>query len=73
MLLDAKRMLEHEDRCLKNPSVRSCATCAHDVKPERASALDATNGYSPEGGYCQKDAREEKKCIIGCQLWESAT
>lgn len=70
LLVDAKRMEKHEARCLKNPAVRSCATCVHDVKPERESVLDIASGYSPEGGYCSEDARGEKNCIINCPLWE---
>lgn len=73
MVLNHKAMAAHEARCLKNPAVRSCATCEHDVKPERKSALDIASGYSPEPGYCAEDARGEKNCIINCPLWAQRT
>ena len=58
-------MRTHESKCLKNPDLRTCATCQHDGR----------DPYEPDTGaggvgYCEIGERpEDKKLIFDCPRW----
>lgn len=70
IVLDRKRMEKHEARCLKNPDVRSCATCEHDMPGEAPDMINSGSGYPGMAPECAKDARGDKNCIINCREWK---
>ncbi len=57
MVLDRKRMEQHEARCICNPDVRACRTCLCDLMDE-------------DGNYCDKDlVPTGKRMALHCEGW----
>ncbi len=64
----------HEAICFRNPAVRACQTCAHQMPAEAAEYCDGRMTYEGCGPWCGHELADDNPTPRkDCPLWANAT